>query len=97
MGFLQWIATLASDFLAQGLVGATFFFDADTVNTKHWFFVNTLGEIIFFIAFVQMMYYVREHMTWIIWDYSLIYIYTSNSSAPCNGSSKTSHGSSSSS
>ncbi|KAG9220896.1 hypothetical protein CCMSSC00406_0002504 [Pleurotus cornucopiae] len=60
----NWIATLASDFLNQGLVGAQFFFDADTID-KHWFFVNTLGTIIFFIAFVQMMYYLGV-MQWII-------------------------------
>lgn len=50
----NWIATLASDFLAEGLVGAGFFFDADTI-AKHWFFVNTLGTIIFFVAFVQVL------------------------------------------
>ncbi len=38
----KWLSTLASDFLAQGLVGATFFFDQDTINTKHWIFVNTV-------------------------------------------------------
>lgn len=53
----KWIATLASDFLKQGLAGAGFFFDSETIS-KSWFFVNTLGTIIFFIAFVQMMYYV---------------------------------------
>ena len=37
----KWIAFLASDFLAQALQGAEFFFDADTIN-KHWFFVNTV-------------------------------------------------------
>ncbi len=36
----KWLATLASDFLNQGLVGAVFFFDQETVSTKHWFFVN---------------------------------------------------------
>ncbi|KAH8828489.1 Na+ dependent nucleoside transporter C-terminus-domain-containing protein [Flagelloscypha sp. PMI_526] len=51
-----WIATLAADFLNQGVTGAAFFFDAEVIS-KHWFFVNTLGTIIFFIAFVQMMYY----------------------------------------
>jgi CNT family concentrative nucleoside transporter len=49
----NWIATLASDFLAQGLAGAGFFFDPETI-AKHWFFVNTLGTIIFFIAVVQV-------------------------------------------
>jgi CNT family concentrative nucleoside transporter len=38
----KWLATLASDFLDQALVGAAFFFDQDTVNTKHWFFVNVV-------------------------------------------------------
>ena len=41
----KWLADLASDFLAQGLVGATFFFDADTVNNKHWFFVNVVCHL----------------------------------------------------
>jgi concentrative nucleoside transporter, CNT family len=40
----KWISALASDFLAQGLVGAAFFFDPDTVNTKHWIFVNTVSH-----------------------------------------------------
>ena len=60
----KWIAYLASDFLAQALSGAAFFFDQDTVD-KHWFFVNTLSSIIFFIAFVQMMYYLGV-MQWLI-------------------------------
>ena len=40
----RWIANLASDFSNQGLVGATFFFDQDTVETKHWFFVNVVSH-----------------------------------------------------
>ncbi|KAH9851424.1 H+/nucleoside cotransporter [Lenzites betulinus] len=60
----KWIAYLAADFLEQALAGAAFFFDQDTVD-KHWFFVNTLSSIIFFIAFVQMMYYLGV-MQWLI-------------------------------
>ena len=60
----KWIAFLASDFLAQAEAGAAFFFDAETV-ARHWFFVNTLASIIFFIAFVQMMYYLGV-MQWLI-------------------------------
>ncbi|KZP34308.1 hypothetical protein FIBSPDRAFT_846423 [Athelia psychrophila] len=60
----NWIATLASDFLNQSQAGAAFFFDSATV-AKHWFFVNTLSAIIFFIAFIQMMYYLGV-MQWII-------------------------------
>jgi len=37
----SWVATLASDFLAQAGPAAGFFFDAETVG-KHWFFVNVL-------------------------------------------------------
>lgn len=61
----KWLAFLASDFLEQSQVGAIFFFDEDTVVTKHWFFASVLSAIIFFIAFVQMMYYLGV-MQWII-------------------------------
>jgi len=64
----KWIATLASDFLKQGLVGAGFFFDSETIS-KSWFFVNTLGTIIFFIAFVQMLYYLGV-MQWVIKNFA---------------------------
>ncbi|KAF9484501.1 hypothetical protein BDN70DRAFT_903662 [Pholiota conissans] len=64
----NWIATLASDFLAQALVGAAFFFDADTI-AKHWFFINTLASIIFFIAFIQMLYYLGV-MQWVIKNFA---------------------------
>lgn len=73
----QWLANLASDFLAQGLVGAAFFFDLDTVNTKHWFFVNVLSTIIFFIAFVQMLYYLGV-MQWIIKNFAWFFFKTMN-------------------
>ena len=39
----SWLANLASDFLAQGLQGAAFFFDPATVANNHWFFVNTVS------------------------------------------------------
>jgi len=60
----NWIATLAADFLNEALAGAVFFFDQNTINS-HWFFVNTLASIIFFIAFIQMMYYLGV-MQWIL-------------------------------
>ncbi|KAF9047319.1 Na+ dependent nucleoside transporter C-terminus-domain-containing protein [Panaeolus papilionaceus] len=68
----KWIAYLAADFLSQGLQGAAFFFDAETVATKHWFFVNTLATIIFFIAFVQMMYYLGV-MQWVIVKFAWLF------------------------
>ncbi|KAF8070314.1 Na+ dependent nucleoside transporter C-terminus-domain-containing protein [Lyophyllum atratum] len=67
----KWIATLAGDFLNQGLAGAQFFFDAETIG-KHWFFVNTLASIIFFIACVQMMYYLGV-MQWIIKNFAWLF------------------------
>ena len=53
----SWIARLAADFLEQAYAGAAFFFSREVVG-YHWFFVNVLSSIIFFIAFVQMLYYV---------------------------------------
>ncbi|KAJ3569600.1 hypothetical protein NP233_g4945 [Leucocoprinus birnbaumii] len=64
----HWIATLAADFLSQADAGSGFFFDPETL-AKHWFFVNTLGAIIFFVAFVQMMYYLGV-MQWIIKNFA---------------------------
>lgn len=52
-----WIATLASDFLSQAYTAAVFFFDQETVD-KHWFFINVLAAIIFFVAFVQMYVFI---------------------------------------
>lgn len=67
----KWIALLASDFLEQSQAGATFFFDAATV-AKGWFFVNTLSAIIFFIAFVQMMFYLGV-MQWAIKGFAFVF------------------------
>ncbi|EJD03165.1 uncharacterized protein FOMMEDRAFT_85572 [Fomitiporia mediterranea MF3/22] len=69
----HWIAMLASDFLTQGLAGAAFFFSQDVVTNDHWFFVNTLAEIIFFIAFVQMMYYILITRQWIIKKFAWLF------------------------
>ncbi|KAF4621298.1 hypothetical protein D9613_000560 [Agrocybe pediades] len=73
----KWIATLAGDFLGQALAGAAFFFDQDVVDNKHWFFVNTLSSIIFFIAFVQMMYYLGV-MQWVIKNFAWFFFKVMN-------------------
>jgi len=52
-----YIADLAYDLLSESKVGAQFFFDADTI-AKNWFFINTFAAAIFFIATIQMLYYV---------------------------------------
>ncbi|KAK1229188.1 hypothetical protein PQX77_007760 [Marasmius sp. AFHP31] len=61
----HWVANLAADFLAQSKPAAAFFFDNETVFEKFWFFVNTLSAIIFFIAFVQALYYLGV-MQWVL-------------------------------
>ncbi|KAG9055768.1 hypothetical protein FS842_001266, partial [Serendipita sp. 407] len=71
-----WIATLAKDFLDQGPKAAVFFFDQETIN-KHWFFVNVLSSIIFFIAFVQMLYYTGA-MQWMIGKFAWFFYKTMN-------------------
>lgn len=53
----NWIATLASDFLTQAYYGSAFFFSDDIVFKQFWFFSNTLGAIIFFIAFAVSLQY----------------------------------------
>jgi CNT family concentrative nucleoside transporter len=42
----HWIATLANDFLDQGLAGVLFFFDQEVVG-RHWFFANTVRSFVF--------------------------------------------------
>lgn len=50
----KWIANAAADFLHQGGLAATFFSGNDPTYTA-WFLFGTLGAVIFFIAFVQMV------------------------------------------
>ncbi|EPT04957.1 hypothetical protein FOMPIDRAFT_1021699 [Fomitopsis schrenkii] len=67
----HWIATAASDFLSQSQAGAGFFFNAAFVK-EGYFFVNTLSAVIFFIAFVQMMYYLGV-MQWLIKGFAWLF------------------------
>ena len=71
-----WIAQTTSDFLGQGPLAAIFFFDAETIG-KHWFFINVLASIIFFIAFIQMMYYAGA-MQWLIGKFAWFFFKTMN-------------------
>jgi CNT family concentrative nucleoside transporter len=71
-----WFAQTASDFLNQGPAAAAFFFDAETI-AKHWFFVNVLASIIFFIAFIQMLYYTGA-MQWLIGKFAWFFFKTMN-------------------
>ncbi|KAL5632228.1 hypothetical protein ACGC1H_000282 [Rhizoctonia solani] len=73
-----WIARLAADFLSQAGPAAGFFFDPET-TAKHWFFINVLGAIIFFIAFIQMLYYLGV-MQWLIKRFAWFFFKTMNTS-----------------
>ncbi|KAG8941264.1 hypothetical protein FRC00_012447, partial [Tulasnella sp. 408] len=72
----SWIAYLAKDFLEKAYRGSAFFF-SDEIVSRHYFFVNTLGVIIFFIAFVQMMYYLGV-MQWLIKKFAWFFFKTMN-------------------
>ncbi|KAG1802637.1 Na+ dependent nucleoside transporter C-terminus-domain-containing protein [Suillus plorans] len=67
----KYIADLANDFLSEADVGATFFFDAATV-AKGWFFVNVLAAVIFFIATIQMLYYLGV-MQWMVKGFAWLF------------------------
>ncbi|MBW0534553.1 hypothetical protein O181_074268, partial [Austropuccinia psidii MF-1] len=54
--FFNWIAKAATDLLNQGTRAAEFFFSKQVIQ-NHWFFVNALAAMIFFIAFIQLLYY----------------------------------------
>ncbi|KAH7332552.1 Na+ dependent nucleoside transporter C-terminus-domain-containing protein [Rhizoctonia solani] len=73
-----WIARLAADFLSQAGPAAGFFFDPET-TAKHWFFINVLGAIIFFVAFVQMLYYLGV-MQWLVKKFAWFFFKTMNAS-----------------
>lgn len=73
----KWTAFLAADFLQQAQAGAIFFFDTDVVITRHWFFVGVLPAIMFFVAFIQMMYYLGV-MQWIIKKFAWFFFKTMN-------------------
>ncbi|KAG2074553.1 hypothetical protein BDR04DRAFT_1070910 [Suillus decipiens] len=69
--FFKYFADLANDFLSEALVGAEFFFDAETI-AKKWFFVNVLSAVIFFIATIQMLYYLGV-MQWMVKGFAWLF------------------------
>ncbi|KAG2368413.1 Na+ dependent nucleoside transporter C-terminus-domain-containing protein [Suillus spraguei] len=69
--FFKYVADLANDFLSEALVGAEFFFDAETI-AKKWFFVNVLSAVIFFIATIQMLYYLGV-MQWMVKGFAWLF------------------------
>lgn len=61
-----WIANAANDLLLQAQIGgAAFFWSLDFVNDNHFFFVNTLASIIFFVALCIALFYTGI-LTWVI-------------------------------
>lgn len=62
----KWLAIAAADLLTQAQApdgnysiggGAEFFWSSDFVNTNHFFFVNILASIIFFVALCIALFY----------------------------------------
>lgn len=61
----NWIAIAADDLLTQAQTGgAAFFWSSDFVS-NHYFFVNTLASIIFFVALCIALFYTGA-LTWVI-------------------------------
>ncbi|KAG1870109.1 Na+ dependent nucleoside transporter C-terminus-domain-containing protein [Suillus subalutaceus] len=81
--FFKYIADLADDFLSQADVGAEFFFDAATI-AKGWFFVNVLSAVIFFIATIQMLYYLGV-MQWMVKGFAWFFFKLMNAASPWVG------------
>lgn len=60
----QWLAFAAADLLAQGQLGGAAFFWGDLAG-QHYFFIDTLSSIIFFVALVVLLSYLGI-MSWAI-------------------------------
>ncbi|KAG0145918.1 hypothetical protein CROQUDRAFT_45084 [Cronartium quercuum f. sp. fusiforme G11] len=60
----NWLATAFTDLLGQGTRAAGFFFNQQVMD-QHWFFVNVLAAIIYFLALVQLLYYLGV-MQWVL-------------------------------
>ncbi|PWN37238.1 uncharacterized protein FA14DRAFT_159381 [Meira miltonrushii] len=62
--FFTWISTAAFDLLNQGVIGGAAFFWNDLIS-EHYFFINTLSSIIFFVALCVALFYLGV-LTWVI-------------------------------
>ncbi|EGG03362.1 uncharacterized protein MELLADRAFT_38047 [Melampsora larici-populina 98AG31] len=60
----SWIAKAFTDLLDTGTRAGGFFFNQQVLD-QNWFFVNVLAAIIYFIALVQLLYYLGV-MQWIL-------------------------------
>ncbi|SJX61937.1 related to Sodium/nucleoside cotransporter [Sporisorium reilianum f. sp. reilianum] len=60
----KWLAFAAADLLAQGQLGGAAFFWGDLAG-QHYFFIDTLSSIIFFIALVVFLSYLGV-MSWAV-------------------------------
>ncbi|SAM81086.1 related to Sodium/nucleoside cotransporter 2 [Ustilago bromivora] len=60
----KWLAFAAADLLAQGQLGGAAFFWGDLAG-QHYFFIDTLSSIIFFVALVVLLSYLGV-MSWAI-------------------------------
>ncbi|CBQ72064.1 related to Sodium/nucleoside cotransporter [Sporisorium reilianum SRZ2] len=60
----KWLAFAAADLLAQGQLGGAAFFWGDLAG-QHYFFIDTLSSIIFFVALVVFLSYLGV-MSWAV-------------------------------
>ncbi|KAN0064492.1 hypothetical protein ACQY0O_002120 [Thecaphora frezii] len=60
----QWLGFAAADLLQQGISGGAAFFWSDLAG-KHYFFIDTLSSIIFFVALVVLLSYLGI-MSWCV-------------------------------
>ncbi|CDS82279.1 related to Sodium/nucleoside cotransporter [Sporisorium scitamineum] len=67
----KWLAFAAADLLAQGQVGGAAFFWGDLAG-QHYFFIDTLSSIIFFVALVVFLSYLGV-MSWAIRKFAWLF------------------------
>ncbi|KIK54383.1 hypothetical protein GYMLUDRAFT_48748 [Collybiopsis luxurians FD-317 M1] len=60
----DWIITVVVDFFNSGVNAKIFLLDQDTVN-KQWFIVNVTAAVLFFMATVELLYYLGV-MQWVL-------------------------------
>lgn len=64
LSIFNWIAQAAFDLLNQGVLGGASFFWG-SLTDEHYFFINTLSSIIFFVALCVALFYIGA-LTWVI-------------------------------
>ncbi|KAH8591774.1 Na+ dependent nucleoside transporter C-terminus-domain-containing protein [Bisporella sp. PMI_857] len=71
----NFIAFLAKSLLGYARDGTMFLTSEDALNTFGWFLLNVIPPIIFFIAFVQLLYF-WGWLQWFIKKFATVFFYT---------------------